>query len=248
MNGEGSMKKFVKWGLISIAVLVLISFGAFYVWSQMTYGPSDELLEQVDVESILVDGDVIIRADGESKGGIILYPGAKVENTAYSYYGKSLAESGYDVFIPSFTLNFALFNTNISSIIMKNNTEITKWYVGGHSLGGVAAAMFAKKHPELVEGVIFLASYPNEGSNLAESDLKVLSLYAELDGLTQLRDIEASKALLPEHTHFVEIAGGNHAQFGMYGEQPGDFRAKISTMEQQHQLINETIDWLENNA
>lgn len=238
------MKKFLKWGFVAVIAFIAISVGAFYVWSQATYGPSDELVARVNIDSLLVDEDVVIRAKGEVKAGIILYPGAKVENAAYSYYGALLAEAGYDVFIPSVLLNFSLLSVNNSSIIMESNTNITNWYVGGHSLGGVAATMFAKEHMTAIDGVILLASYPSEGSNLSDTNLAVLSLYAEFDGLTEQSDIENSRALLPVNTDFVEIKGGNHAQFGMYGKQKGDLQAEISAVEQQEQLAQETILWL----
>lgn len=238
------MKHFIKWlAIASASILILFGFG-FYIWSQQTYGPSEELLDQVDMVSIM-DGDyVVIRATGEVKAGVIFYPGAKVENTAYSYYAKNLAEAGYDVFIPSMTLNFPLLDKGISGKIISDNPVIKRWYVGGHSLGGVAAAMFVKEHEHLVNGLILFASYPSGGSDLSASDLDVLSLYAERDGLTTVQDIEASKQLLPTSARFVEVKGGNHAQFGLYGEQKGDQQATISALEQQQFIINETVQWL----
>lgn len=239
------MKRFFKWLGIIIGLLVILTIAGFIVWSQQTYGPSEQLLERVDINSIIDDKDVVIRASGDARAGIILYPGAKVENTAYSYYAKNLAEAGYDVFIPSVLLNFSLLDTEISDKIINENKQITKWYVGGHSLGGVSAAMFAKQHEELVDGLILLASYPTESSNLSTSSLAVLSIYGELDGLTELGDIEQSKNLLPATTRFIEITGGNHAQFGLYGEQKGDGTATLSAIEQQDIIIKETLQWLQ---
>lgn len=239
------MKRFMKWLFIIILLIVIFAVAAIVFWSQQTYNSSQQLHEIVDVSSVLEGKDVVIRASGQAKGGIILYPGAKVENTAYSYYGKSLAEAGYDVFIPSFLLNLPLLDTEVSDKIIESNLEIKKWYVGGHSLGGVSAAMFAKKHEELIDGLILLASYPSESSDLSNSKIVVLSMYGELDGLTEESDIERAKNLLPANTRFIEIKGGNHAQFGLYGEQKGDRQATISSMEQQDKMIEETIQWLQ---
>lgn len=238
------MKHFIKWFVIVIISIIILFGCGFYIWSQQTYGPSDELLNQIDVAS-LMDGDyVVVRATGEVKAGVIFYPGAKVENTAYSYYAKHLAEAGYDVFIPYMTLNFPLLDKGISGKIINENPVIKQWYVGGHSLGGVAAAMFVKEHEHLVDGLILFASYPSGGSDLSASDIDVLSLYAERDGLTTVQNIEGSKQLLPASTRFVEIKGGNHAQFGLYGEQKGDEQATISALEQQQFIIDETVQWL----
>lgn len=41
------------------------------------------------------------------------------------------------------------------------------------------------------------------------------------------------------------IDGGNHAQFGDYGEQTGDGKSGISSQEQQKQTIEEIVRFLE---
>lgn len=238
------MKKLLKWLALILATVLLAGFLGIYIWSQQTYGPSENLTALVDVTSIVDDNeDIVIYPEGAIKAGIVLYPGAKVENAAYSYYGQQLAEAGYAVFIPKLRLNFAIFDQQHAQKIIEANKEIEDWYVGGHSLGGVAAASFAKDS-EYVKGLILLASYPSGSAGLADSSLHVLSLYASNDGLTKIADIEASKKLLPTSTQYVEIQGGNHAQFGLYGQQKGDLLSEISPLDQQQIMIEKTIDWL----
>ena len=48
------------------------------------------MLERVDICSELDGKEVVIGASSETKVGIILYTGIKVENMAYIYYGESL--------------------------------------------------------------------------------------------------------------------------------------------------------------
>ena len=48
---------------------------------------------------------------------------------------------------------------------------------------------------------------------------------------------------LPADATFVVIDGGNHAQFGSYGFQPGDHEASISPQEQRAQTVNATIEF-----
>ncbi|MDG8483843.1 alpha/beta hydrolase, partial [Streptococcus pneumoniae] len=91
---------------------------------------------------------------------IILYPGAKVEPIAYTYIGNELMKKGYSVFIPDMPFSFAIFNTNKAHDIMKVHQTIKHWYIGGHSLGGTAAAMFAEKNQRKLDGLFFFASYP----------------------------------------------------------------------------------------
>jgi hypothetical protein len=82
----------------------------------------------------------------------------------------------------------------------------------------------------------------------------ILSVHASKDGLSTVAKIEQYKAYLPTakvmssdndfelplqaKTHYYEIMGGNHAQFGNYGVQAGDSTATTSVSAQQAQLIN----------
>lgn len=242
------MKKIIKWVSLIIVVLIVVGAGALYIWSQQTYGPTTELLNLVDVEELVNDeGDVVSYPLTDSKAGIILYPGAKVENTAYSYYAQKLADAGYAVFIPKLRMNFALLDQNEAANIIDDNEAITKWYIGGHSLGGVAATMFAKNNPQ-IEGVILLASYPSNGTDLSSDALNVISVYGEKDGLTKLSDIESAKVRLPTATKYIEIKGGNHAQFGIYGEQNGDNDSNLTPIEQQDVIIEAIVDFLDGNS
>lgn len=241
------MKKFIKWAAITLVLVVIIAFGVFYAWSSSTFGPSEELQGLIDVESVLKDDAAVFEPKAEERNGVgvILYPGAKVENIAYSYYAKGLMEQGYTVIVPQMLFNFALLSSGKATEMMGNYPEIEQWVIGGHSLGGVAAAMYAADNE--MAGLLLLASYPSESSDLSKKAFPVLSLSAEFDGLTLPEDIEETKYLLPEHAVFEEIQGGNHAQFGMYGEQKGDNEASIPAIEQQEQMTELTLRWLKQN-
>jgi hypothetical protein len=68
----------------------------------------------------------------------------------------------------------------------------------------------------------------------------VTSISGTRDGLATPDKIAASRTLLPPETLWVAMEGGNHAQFGWYGLQPGDNGATISREEQQEQLVAAT--------
>lgn len=72
----------------------------------------------------------------------------------------------------------------------------------------------------------------------------MLSIYATNDGVSASEDIEASRNDLPGDARWVEMVGDNHAQFGWYGEQPGDGKATISRAEQQDQIVTATAGFL----
>jgi hypothetical protein len=73
----------------------------------------------------------------------------------------------------------------------------------------------------------------------------VSSIYGTLDSVADPEKIAYSQALLPPDTVWVPIEGGNHAQFGYYGPQPGDAAATISREEQQAQAVDATVALLE---
>jgi len=59
-----------------------------------------------------------------------------------------------------------------------------------------------------------------------------------------MEKFDETKALLPADTQYVVIDGGNHAQFGSYGFQPGDNEATISPEEQWTQISTATVEFL----
>ncbi|ANC78514.1 carboxymethylenebutenolidase [Fictibacillus phosphorivorans] len=239
------MKRIIKRAILVIAVLLVCCLIGFFVWTQQTYEPTKELLKSVgNIEH--EDDWVTFKPSGTNKEvGVILYPGAKVEPKAYGYLGKRLSDAGYTVGIPKFNLNLAMLEVNKAEEWINRNPSIKKWFIGGHSLGGVSAATFAHKNPKLIKGVILLASYPASGDNFSNKGTPILSIYAEKDGLTTRDKIEETKNLLSSDTVLFEIKGGNHAQFGMYGEQKGDNQADISAKEQQDLIADEMIKWLD---
>nr|WP_239583482.1 alpha/beta hydrolase [Metabacillus iocasae] len=218
----------------------------FVVWSRFDYTPSYELSRLVDEKNVTQKDTyyVIQPVNQQVKAGYILYPGAKVQPLAYAYYAQQLAKNGYVVAVVNFPFNMAFLSGNRADDVITDFPEVKKWFIGGHSLGGVMAANYAYKNQDNLTGVVFLASYPMNKNDFSSTNMPVLSLYGERDGLTTTSKIEETKKLLPSSTTFVEIEGGNHAQFGLYGEQRGDKKATISAEEQQDRLVRETIKWL----
>ena len=239
------MKKILKISVTTLITAIVIAFAGFYIWSQFTYQPSEEITTYVDLDDIQLEENwLVFEPEIQATTGIIIYPGAKVEPEAYSYYAKQLTNEGYAVYIPKVNFNFAIFDINQAELIMNQFKHIEKWFIGGHSLGGVAAASYAYENMDNVEGLLFLASYPSDSNDFSETELPILSLYAENDGLTTVEKIEETKKLLSPVATLYEIKGGNHAQFGIYGEQKGDGKATIPVKEQQEIIAEQTTKWL----
>jgi pimeloyl-ACP methyl ester carboxylesterase len=175
--------------------------------------------------------------------GFIFYPGGRVDYRAYAPVLRMIAEEGYFVALVPVTLNLAFFDINAAAPVLAEHPEIKHWVVSGHSLGGVAASIFAKDHLNQLDGLVFFASYPADDS-LKNADIKVLSIYGTKD-MAGMAKFDETKTLLSTDTQYVVIDGGNHAQFGSYGFQPGDNAATISAEEQWAQITAATVEFLQ---
>ena len=103
------------------------------------------------------------------------------------------------------------------------------------------AASYAKNNPGTVQGLVLWASYPADSDDLSRTELKGLSTYGSHDRVLGMDQFTATLPLLPPGTSIQVIQGGNHAQFGNYGPQPGDGIATISAADQQIQAADLTV-------
>ena len=169
------------------------------------------------------------RLDGPGTAdALIFYPGGKVEPTAYLPLLTALSEDGVDCFLVRMPLNMAFMGMNAAADI-QGAYSYDRWYLGGHSLGGAMAAIYAAKHPDGLSGLILLAAYTTKP---LDARLSVLELHGSEDGVLNREKLEQGKQYLPASAVSEELPGGNHAQFGDYGPQKGDGVATVSRAEQ----------------
>lgn len=231
-----------------LAVIVILALG-FVLWASSAARPTDAALRALESDKRVSvgeqDGFITFSPAGVPPStGFIFYPGGRVDYRAYAPALRMIAEQGYLVALVEVNLNLAFFEINAADEVIKLHPEIGRWAIGGHSLGGVAASSYASGRPEVVAGVVFWASYPADDS-LRDFGVPVLSVYGSNDGLTTGDNIENSRESLPAGTSYVLIEGGNHAQFGSYGEQSGDNPASIPAEEQWAQVAEATAKFLE---
>lgn len=235
-----------RWWVLALIPLLLVA--GFVFWAISVPAPMPEAMNAMDsTTEVAVEAEewLIFRpVDMEPDTGLVLYPGGRVDPRSYAPAAQAIAAEGFLVAIVSVRLNLAVLSPERANEVIEAFPEIEQWAIGGHSLGGVMAARYADRHPELIDGVVLWAAYPAEGNDLSASDLEVLSLYGTRDGLTTLADIEASRYLLPEDATVLAIEGGNHAQFGWYGAQEEDLPATISREAQQAQIVEATAELL----
>ena len=226
--------------VISLVVIVMLIGATIYV---NDYYHADQSainnFEVQNVKEVLLDDEGSMIAyvpEGDVKAGLVFYPGGKVEYTSYAPLLKSCAEQGILCIVIKMPYNLAVFGINDGLDAIEYFPEIDNWYIGGHSLGGSMAANCAANHSDVFKGVVLLAAY----STTDLSELKILSIYGTNDQV--LNKEKYNKYSSYPSSIFTEhiIKGGNHAYFGMYGEQEGDGEATIFHKQQ----IEETVQYI----
>ena len=162
--------------------------------------------------------------------GVFFQPGARVDARAYAAVLRPLAEAGHIVVIPKQPFGIAFLSTGAFGSARAGHPPVSRWVVGGHSLGGTVAAMdaqsFAGASTDPVVGLLFFASYP--ANDLSGLDARVLSISGTNDGLATPEKIGESKASLPADARYLVVEGGVHSFFGDYGPQSGAGEPAIS--------------------
>lgn len=224
-------------GLIAAAIVV------FLVWTNITYPAAPEGLAAAEAdERISIDGDgnvvVMSPAGGDSGQGLVFLAGAKVEPTAYVSTFRELAADGVTVVIVRPILNLAIIEWRDLSDFTAAAPDVTEWAVGGHSAGGVKACSYAED--PAVTALVLFASYCAFGDLSGRDDLSAISITGTRDGVLSIESFEDARTLMPDDTLYVELDGVNHAQFGDYGDQPGDSPSTISN-EEARTLISDAL-------
>ncbi len=226
-------KKRARIALAAVILFLLALFlgMAFYV---SDYYRAEEAAIQaflpVEVEERQeADGTLLFLPEGATVG-VIFYPGGKVEHTAYIPLMRALAAQGVLCVLVEMPFRLAVLDPMAAEGVSERFPEVRQWVIGGHSLGGSMAAAYVAEHSDEVSGLFLLAAYST--ADLSDSGVPVLSVYGSEDGVMNREKYEAYRKNLPADFSEEIIAGGNHAYFGMYGEQKGDGAAGISPEEQ----------------
>ena len=224
------MKKIILCILLTVAIL----FGGFYIYVSDYYRTDTEAVEAFSPATVIeerhLDGGSVAYVPEDASAGVIFYPGGKVEYTAYEPLMVALAERGILAVLVKMPFNLAVLKQNAADGIREQFDGIDSWYMAGHSLGGSMAASYISKNREDFDGLILLAAYST--ADLSDSGLRVASVYGSEDGVMNREKYGEYMANLPTGTAQTVIDGGNHAYFGMYGEQKGDGEARISASAQ----------------
>lgn len=217
------MKK--RWKiLIAITAILAMSFGGLCIYAS-DYRTLDESYYYILEKDTIYVNDDKVYFEAESDIGIIFYPGGRVDYLAYAPICEKLQEEGINVFLVDMPFNMACFDVNKADDIIEENNEISSWYIAGHSLGGVAANMYASNHSDKIDGLIMVGIYLSMDYDLEKT--------ITINGSNDLR----VKDSVDYTTNVYVIDGGNHAQVGNYGGNEGDGVATISSDQQQNETV-----------
>jgi len=184
-----------------------------------------------------------------------MIPGGLVDPYVYECWINQLTDldTTIAVVLLKYPSNLAITNPEKVIKVAEELPGFKNRVIGGHSLGGVVAAMVVEKNRDLFDGLILLASYSGSTSDLSDWEGTVLSIYGSEDQLSTPEDIESNKKYLPlpnevndpgeitgqsGFTNYYKIDGANHSGFGCYGKQNGDGEAQIPVSVQQEQVIS----------
>jgi len=234
--------------IILVVLLIIITGGFFYI--NQSYEPlegNDIFLNKDYVTEY--DKYYLINEDSEKNSALKFYQGGKVQETAYAPLCDLISQEGYTIFLIKMPFNLSVFDIDRASLVLdqyRNNYD--NWFLAGHSLGGAMLADYISKQIENEEnnfkGLIFLAAYPAESSNLSKKNIAVLSITASQDEVIDQNKLKKAKKYLPFDTQFNIIKGGNHAGFGNYGPQKGDGDADITKKEQWEQTVDLIVNFI----
>jgi hypothetical protein len=238
------MSRLIENIAIALGTAVVIAMLGFYGWTQLSRYPAFDEATSLAENAQNADGWIVLKPEGTPIAGFVFYPGGLVDPAAYAPLMKHVSDGGVLVVIVPMPLDLAVFGVGRADKVVTAYPDVTHWAIGGHSLGGAMACEYVSNNPRVFDGLILLASYPADSTDLSEIDLPTILIYGTEDGVSG-EVFEASKSRLPDDTTLVEISGGNHAQFGDYGPQKGDGAASISRDQQQRLTAEAILDFLE---
>ncbi|SEC54661.1 Alpha/beta hydrolase family protein [Paramicrobacterium humi] len=228
------------WTLTVVLLVVIIALA----WAHTVHmGERSAALEAWRNDAITISADdariIMTPANGTTHEGLVFVPGARVDPYAYLAKLAGVAENGVTVIITKPVLNIALADQRPLSAFTAGIPGIDRWFVGGHSLGGVRACTLAAD----ADGLILFGSYC--ATDVSATTVPVLSISASNDGLSTSQKIADARHLLPANARFVEIEGANHASFGDYGDQPGDGTATVGDDDVRSQITEAVLAFIE---
>lgn len=202
---------------------------------------------------------------GEVNHGIIFFPGALVDHTAYSIVASRLSDAGILVAVMNLEpyrlamSKAGVDKTNVLKAmygVIDDGCVVKEWAIGGHGLGAeYAMNLIQELMPGMSKLVLWgIGSAPSGVvGTLKGRKADVIAFVGDNDTSFRQSSQESkekfrSKLESTGRSEFVVIRGGNHCGCAHYGPQTwpaGDGDRTITLDEQQRILVNNTVAFLE---
>lgn len=226
--------------VLSFIFVCILSLTIYLYTGRYKSNIDSNMLKSDELITVKKDDDYISFIPKEYSNGLIFYQGAKVDEKAYIPMMRKIASEGILCVIAKMPFDIAIFDADAAEDIIDDFNDNIRWYISGHSLGGVIASAYAADNKNEIDGVILFASYSTKDI----SDLRVLSIYGSNDKILNKKKYENSKKNYPSDFTELVIEGGNHANFGYYGKQKGDGETSISREDQIDISVDAIINFI----
>jgi pimeloyl-ACP methyl ester carboxylesterase len=181
---------------------------------------------------------------------LVFFPGALVDPRAYAPLAKAVAREGYRVVIVELPRRGIFggadspeLRTRIDSVLSSLG-DSDGFVLAGHSKGGVVASTVASRQAPGTRGLILIGTTHPRDVDLNGLSIPVTKIAGTRDGLAKPAGVKRNASLLPPHTRWIWVEGGNHSQFGWYGFQPMDRRPQADEADQRALMINGVLETL----
>lgn len=231
------MKKKLIRTIILCSFVLLAALAVYFVVYVSDYYHSDDYSNSILTNTAQIQAfdnmwAFYPEADTDRKVGFIFYPGGKVEATAYSPLLSKLTKEGITCILLEMPFHLAVFDVNAAEEVYPRFPDINTWYIGGHSLGGAMASSYADQSSKDLSGMILLGAY-----SVGDGSVPTLAIYGSQDQVLDKTKLESTR-----NQYLIE--GGNHANFGNYGNQEGDGIATITKEEQQQMTVDSILNFI----
>jgi triacylglycerol esterase/lipase EstA (alpha/beta hydrolase family) len=241
MNNKNKILKILKRIWFTCAIL----FTIWLFYSYQSHGVPKTLLESNGEISVKDNENYFLFEPKQTADKVLIfYPGAMVDPKAYVPLCRKISENGIKVYLIKMPWRLASNGYELPKQLGLLSDKNKTYILAGHSQGGKMAGQFVKENPDLIDKLILIGTTHPRDISLANITIPILKIYGSNDGVADEKSIFRNKAKLPVTTKFVEIKGGNHAQYGYYGFQLGDNSATISREQQQAETLKIIMEFI----
>jgi pimeloyl-ACP methyl ester carboxylesterase len=235
--------------------LGLTATAIFVTWSLIAYraNPEGRRAARSDEAVTVRHADGVWRFEGADPAKaptLVFFPGALVDPRAYAPLAKAVAREGYPVVILELPRRGVFGGADSPELRTRLDSVLSSlgdsggFVLAGHSKGGVVASTVASRKDPDLKGLFLIGTTHPRDVDLSGLNIPVTKIAGTRDGLARPADVRQNAPLMPPHTRWIWVEGGNHSQFGWYGFQPLDRRPLADAAEQRALMIDGLLDLL----